>query len=152
MFSTEEIALLTICANNLNFTDLHRKMVFEIIDRINTIEDAETPTILIVIEDGAFSLAYGNQDINLIVEDVDNIERGGDLYYPCLTSYNKEILKKRIEEVKTAIAVKSFSEIKITVPDPHAEYPFCVVVAQDTVARFKTPQEAIDHIIKEGIV
>ncbi len=152
MFTTEEIALLTMCANNLNFTDLNRKMFVDIIDKIAVVENAETPSILVRIEGGSFDVAYGSQNINLIIEDADNIAQGGDLYYPCLVSYNAEILQARIEEIRTKIAAKEFKEIKITVHNPNVEFPFILLSGNDTIGQFKSAQEAVDYLIEEGIV
>lgn len=104
------------------------------------------PSIIVKIKDGSFSYAFGNMDMELIIEDEDNIERGGDLYYPCLAGYSEESFNGYVKKIRERIALREFEEIKIIVSDPNAAKPIQVYKGGNFEGDFDTVQTALEYL------
>lgn len=67
--------------------------------RLNRIPK-DNPKIIVTISNGCFQYACANTEIDLVIEDLDDIEFGGELYYPCLSGSTKEEFEEKMAKAE----------------------------------------------------
>ena len=115
------------------------------------------PEILVTLSAGCYQNSISSDPVTLIIEDLDSIERGGELFtieaaYSTTEEFNKAIRKagRNVLIQHIANSDKSIIEARIFVHDKEDEFPFNVMVSREVVATFRTFTEAAAFLAEIG--
>ena len=144
MLTKEEIDFLYSCSDNEMMEQIVRKGI-------------RIPEILVTLSAGCYQNSISSDPVTLIIEDLDSIERGGELFtieavYSTTEEFNKAIRKagRNVLIQHIVNSDKPIIEARIFVHDKEDEFPFNVMVSREVVATFRTFTEAAAFLVEIG--
>ena len=144
MLTKDEIDFLYSCSDNELMDSIIKKC-------------CRIPEVLITLSDGCYQNSISSDPVIVIIEDLDSIEQGGELFtteasYSTSENFYKELKKagRNVTIQHIANSGKPITEARIFIHDKEDCFPFNVMVSREVVATFKTFPEAAQFLAEIG--
>lgn len=143
MLTKEEIDFLYSCSDNELMEQIVRK-------------GTQIPEILVTLSNGCYQNSISSDPVTLIIEDLDSIKQGGELFtteaYSTTEEFNKAIRRagRNVTIQQVINSDKPIIEARIFIHDKEDSFPFNVMVSREVVAAFKTFPEAAQFLAEIG--
>ena len=144
MLTKDEIQFLSFYADDERMREIIKK-------------HSKKPEVLITLEKGCYQSCAASSPVTIIIEDIDSIKEGGNLFYASPACDNEknfdELLRaehRKIMILHLIAGPSAITEARIFIHDKKDELPFNVMISKEVVATFKTFPEAAQFLAEIG--